>query len=71
MTELLALAAEAPTAVMCAEAQPLACHRSLLADSLLNRGQEVIHLIGPTRRKHELTPVARIVDGRLVYPALL
>ena len=58
-----------PTAVMCAEALPARCHRSLLADALVARGVEVRHILGPGRvEAHALTPGARVVDGRLSYP---
>jgi uncharacterized protein (DUF488 family) len=68
---LLLLAEEKPTAVMCAEAVPWRCHRSLLADYLTGRGHEVVHLIGGKQTPHHLTAVARIDDGRVSYPALL
>lgn len=72
ITQLVALADQAPTVVMCAEANPLGCHRSVLADSLTARGHEVIHLVGTRRLPHQLSPLARVVDeGRVVYPALL
>jgi uncharacterized protein (DUF488 family) len=62
-------AATAATAVMCAEAHPARCHRSLLADALLVRGVDVRHILGPARDEaHTLTPDARVVDGRLSYP---
>ena len=68
---LLELADAAPTAVMCAEALPWRCHRSLLADVLVARGHEVVHLIGNAQKRHQPTPAARIEDGRVTYPALL
>ena len=43
--ELAAVAAKAPTAIMCAEGDPARCHRSLVADALLVRGLEVIHIL--------------------------
>jgi uncharacterized protein (DUF488 family) len=59
----------APTAIMCAEALPARCHRSLLADALLVRGVAVRHILGPARAAaHTLTPEARVIDGRLSYP---
>ncbi|HLF71603.1 MAG TPA: DUF488 domain-containing protein [Dehalococcoidia bacterium] len=58
-------------AVMCAESVPWRCHRSLIADALLARGVEVVHLIGGKPREHALTPSARVEDGRVSYPALL
>src|SRR5262249_25634980 len=42
---VLALAASAPTAVMCAETVPWRCHRFILSDALLARGARVMHLI--------------------------
>jgi len=63
------LAAEEATAVMCAEAVPWRCHRNLLADELVRRGVEVLHILGPGQsRMHELSAMARIEDGRVVYP---
>ena len=71
-TELDALireAATAPTAIMCAEAHPSRCHRSLLADALVARGLVVRHILGPGRvEAHALTAGARVVEGRPRYP---
>jgi uncharacterized protein (DUF488 family) len=70
LVELRALAREGPVAVMCAEAVPWRCHRSLLADALLARGVVVEHLVGPGKtRPHRLTPFARIEGRRVTYPA--
>jgi uncharacterized protein (DUF488 family) len=56
-------------AVMCAEAVPWRCHRSLIADALVAAGGEVVHILGPgERRPHALTPFARVSDGRVTYP---
>jgi len=57
-------------ALMCAEAVPWRCHRSLVADALLVRGIPVVHIIGPAKPKpHKLTAFARLEDdGRLTYP---
>ena len=60
-----------PTAIMCAEALPWRCHRSLIADALVTRGVEVLHLVGGKQRPHTLSPYARVQDGRVAYPALL
>jgi uncharacterized protein (DUF488 family) len=69
LVELRALAREGPVAVMCAEAVPWRCHRSLLADALLARGVVVEHLVGRGRtRPHRLTPFARIDGRRVTYP---
>ena len=58
-----------PVAMMCAEAVPWRCHRSLVADALAARGDEVVHIMGPwTGRPHALTPWARVERGRVAYP---
>jgi uncharacterized protein (DUF488 family) len=57
-------------AVMCAEATPWRCHRQLIADALVARGAEVIHILGSARgESHALRPGVRVLDGgrRLVY----
>jgi len=65
---LLALAAERPTAVLCAEAVPWRCHRQLIADALVARGIEVRHVLGPVAAQpHRLTPFARLEGSRLLY----
>lgn len=70
IAELLALARVKRTAIMCAEAIYDRCHRSLIADALVCRGVEMVHLLdGNKTLKHPLTPAARIVDGRPTYPA--
>jgi uncharacterized protein (DUF488 family) len=58
----------ADTAVMCAEAAYLRCHRRILADWLTVRGWTVVHLVDAARREpHVLSAEARVVDGELVY----
>ncbi len=65
---LLDEAARQPTAILCAEATPWRCHRQLIADSLVVRGIEVRHILGPVGlRVHRLTAFARIEDRRVVY----
>jgi uncharacterized protein (DUF488 family) len=49
LEDLMRLARERRTCVMCAEAVPWRCHRSLIADALTARGVEVLHIIGPGR----------------------
>lgn len=57
-------------AIMCAEAVPWRCHRSLLADALTVRGHAVEHIMTPTRRNlHKLAPFARVRGKRITYPA--
>ena len=67
---LLQLCAEQRCAVMCAEAVPWRCHRSLLADALVARGVPVEHILSATRRDpHVLTPFAKIKNNQVIYPA--
>jgi uncharacterized protein (DUF488 family) len=70
LAELEALAAAAPTAVMCAEALWWQCHRRLISDALVARRWDVDH-IGPDGAlvAHELTPFATVDAGRVTYPA--
>lgn len=66
--ELRALG-ESGVAVMCAEAVPWRCHRSLVADALTVRGATVEHIIGSGRSsRHHLTPFARVDGTRVTYP---
>jgi uncharacterized protein (DUF488 family) len=70
LQELRALAKDGPVAVMCAEAVPWRCHRSLLADALYARGVVVEHVVGVGRtRPHRITPFARLEGRRVTYPA--
>jgi len=72
LTELLRLATECRTSLMCAEALPWRCHRSLIADALTVRGVEVLHITGPGRvQRHVMTSFAQVEDGRVVYPDTL
>jgi len=57
-------------AMMCAEAVPWRCHRSLIADALLVRGIRTEDIMSPTRRQlHRLTPFAKVCDTTITYPA--
>ncbi len=58
------------TAIMCAEAVPWRCHRSLIADALLVRGIDVRHIMtSNTDREHRITPWAKVRGKRITYPA--
>ena len=62
-------AAHQRCAIVCAEAVPWRCHRSLIADALTIRGHAVEHIMTPTRADlHELTPFARVRGGQITYP---
>ena len=67
---LLELAARARTTLLCAETLWWRCHRALISDVLRLRGIEVVHIVDATHSSsHSYTAPARIVDGRLTYPA--
>ncbi len=69
LAELRALSGKAVVALMCAEAVPWRCHRSLLADVLTARGARVEHIAGPSRATpHHVTSFARVEGGRVSYP---
>jgi uncharacterized protein (DUF488 family) len=69
LKELIVAASHAPTAIMCAEAVPWRCHRSLIADAMLVRGWRVLDVMTPTSAKpHKLTPFARVNGVDLTYP---
>lgn len=69
LDELEGFARACRTAIMCAEAVPWRCHRSLIADALAARGWEVRDIVGAGPAKpHRLTPFLRVEDGRLSYP---
>lgn len=67
--DLISMAKERLTAIMCAEAVPWRCHRSLVGDALLIRDIDVADIMGTgSPRPHKLTPFA-VVDGTAVtYP---
>ncbi|HTS16484.1 MAG TPA: DUF488 domain-containing protein [Verrucomicrobiae bacterium] len=68
--KLIELARKKPTAIMCAEAVPWRCHRSLIADALTVRGIAVEHITSRTSRHvHKLTPFAHVDGPRILYPA--
>ncbi|MDH3464528.1 MAG: DUF488 domain-containing protein [Gammaproteobacteria bacterium] len=68
VTQLIRLAARAPTAVMCAEKNAARCHRSVIADYLILHGHRVIHLMDTdSRYDHQLHAGARRESQHLVY----
>ncbi len=70
LDELKALAEKKRVAIMCAEAVPWRCHRSLIADALTVQGWQVLHIQSrKTASPHALTPFLKVQDGRLTYPA--
>jgi len=68
---LIQIAQKVPSAIMCAEAVPWRCHRSLIADALTVRDWNVVDIISASpATQHRLTPFLKVVDGKLTYPAL-
>jgi uncharacterized protein (DUF488 family) len=69
--EVVKTATAKRAAIMCAEKMFFQCHRMLVSDYLSLHGQEVLHIVdaGPTR-PHRITPEAKLVDGRVLYPGL-
>ena len=71
LARLITRARERRTAILCAEAVPWRCHRNLVADALVARGEAVAHILSeapPT--PHTLSAHARIMPGGIVrYPA--
>jgi len=71
LAKLIELASGGPTVIMCAEAVPWRCHRSLIADALTARGIEVEHILSASSRKpHTYTPFARVDGQSVTYPGL-
>ena len=70
LEELIGLANQDRIALMCAEAVPWRCHRSLIADALLVRGIRTEDIMSLTRRQvHVLTPFAKVRGTMVTYPA--
>ena len=67
--ELLRIDSLSPAAIMCAEAVPWRCHRSLIADALTARGIPVWHILGEHREEpHRVTSFALVEGSRVTYP---
>ncbi|MDQ6719013.1 MAG: DUF488 domain-containing protein [Gemmatimonadota bacterium] len=57
----------APTAIMCAEAVPWRCHRSMISDALVAGGDEVMHILDSGLKPHRLTSFGRVENGAVRY----
>jgi uncharacterized protein (DUF488 family) len=69
LAELRDLATAGVVAIMCAEAVPWRCHRSLVADALVARGAVVEHIVSATRAdRHHLTSMAQVEGIQVWYP---
>jgi uncharacterized protein (DUF488 family) len=70
LEEALRLAKQDRIVLMCAEALPWRCHRSLIADALLVRGVRTEDIMGAARRQvHTLTPFAKVRGTTITYLA--
>jgi uncharacterized protein (DUF488 family) len=70
LQELIGLSEVDRIALMCAEAVPWRCHRSLIADALLAHGLLSEHIMSLSRRQvHTLTPFAKVNDAKVIYPS--
>jgi uncharacterized protein (DUF488 family) len=69
LDRVIAAADRLPTAIMCAEAVPWRCHRTLIADALLARGRQVCHILDASTSEHTLTPFGIIRNARVEYPS--
>lgn len=68
LNKLIAMARVERVAIMCAEAVPWRCHRSLIADALTARGIPVQHILSAGRTQpHSLTPFATVEGERVTY----
>jgi uncharacterized protein (DUF488 family) len=66
---LIDMSREKRVAIMCAEAVPWRCHRSLVADALSVHGVPVIEILSErTYRMHKLTSFAKVEEMRITYP---
>jgi uncharacterized protein (DUF488 family) len=69
LRRLIEFSARKRTAIMCAEAVPWRCHRSLIGDALTARGIEVRDILSDKDvRLHRMTPMARVRGSEITYP---
>ena len=69
LAALIRLSRERRLAIMCAEAVPWRCHRSLVADALSVCAVPVVEILSESSwRMHQLTPLARVEGTRITYP---
>ena len=69
LDRLLELGRARRVAIMCAEAYWMHCHRSLIADALVARGEPVLHIAAVDRAEpHRIRDFARVAAGKVSYP---
>lgn len=70
LEELMDAAADSSTAIMCAEALPWRCHRSLIADALVARRMPVLEIMSAAKAQpHALTAFAKVNGREVTYPS--
>jgi uncharacterized protein (DUF488 family) len=71
LEKLIAYVNKKKVAIMCAEAVPFRCHRSLIGDAMLVRGYKVVDIYSLTNAKpHKLTGFARVRGKKITYPPI-
>ncbi|HLY47213.1 MAG TPA: DUF488 domain-containing protein [Stellaceae bacterium] len=69
LAKLIGMSRQTPSAMMCAEAVPWRCHRTLVADALGVRGIPVVEILSESSyRMHTLTLFARVEGVQITYP---
>ena len=69
LATLIDMSRQKRTAIMCAEAVPWRCHRSLVADALNVRGIPAVEILSESSyRLHKLTPFAQVEGSHISYP---
>lgn len=71
LDELIALGQQRRTVIMCSEAVPWRCHRTLISDALYARGVTVEHILDAKVSPHVLTSFAEVRDREVIYPATM
>lgn len=68
LDELIQIAKQKTTAIMCSEAVWWRCHRALISDFLKVEGWDIEHIISKTNvQEHPYTTAAKIIDNKLSY----
>lgn len=70
LKDLIQIARRKVSVIMCSEAVPWRCHRSMVGDALILHGFQVIDIFSETQaREHKLTSFAKVRGKRITYPA--
>lgn len=69
LDNLIRFGTEYRMVIMCSEAVPWRCHRTMISDALVARGIEVEHILDAKNSPHQLTSFAVVRNGEVTYPA--